>query len=73
MSKQAAAITRVIVGTAPFCGRCRNPFGVVQNGGPIEVGPPARKFGQRKPGPRQRALCPGIAAGKHIAWKWSIA
>ena len=60
---------RVHVGYARFCGLCRNPFGIVQYGGTIEVGPPTRKFGEPKPQPRTRALCPGFEAGLHNVWR----
>lgn len=59
---------RVHVGFAPFCGKCRNPFGIIQDGTPIEVGQP-RKFGELKPAAKVRALCPGFERGHHNVWQ----
>lgn len=58
----------VKVGFAPFCGRCRNPFGIVQDGQTIEIGPAQRRFGESIPRPAIKALCPGFASGAHDVW-----
>lgn len=63
-------MNRVLVGVGPFCGHCRNPFGIVQNGQPIEVGPHGRAFGHPLPTARKRALCPGFASGAHNIWRF---
>ncbi len=66
MSKQPEPIVvRVLVGQRKFCGRCMNPFGIVQNGYPIEVGKP----GQRAT-VRGRALCSGFDEGLHGAYEY---
>ena len=48
-----------------FCGACMNPYGIVQDGSLIEVGPPGRMFNTTRPEPEVKAVCPGIAAGTH--------
>lgn len=58
----------VLLGYAPFCGRCRNPFGIIQDGTALEVGPPTRAFGEEPPATRLRALCSGWNAGSHDVW-----
>ncbi len=72
MSKSESRLELVYVGQKKFCGRCMNPFGIAQNGHPIEVGPPGREFGKPRPPARPRALCPGIAAGDHAAYGYRL-